>query len=374
MKIPLLDLAAQHRSIEAEVESAVKRVLNSQQFILGPEVRELEKELADYCQCAFAVGCASGSDALLIALMAAGVGPGDEVITTPFSFFATVGSIVRLQAKPVFVDIDPGTFNIDAAALETTITNRTKAIMPVHLFGQCADMDKINGIASEAGVAVIEDAAQAIGAEYRDARAGSLGTIGCFSFYPSKNLGGAGDGGLMTTGDSKIADSLRELRSHGAKKKYFHDTVGVNSRLDSLQAAILRVKFRHLDSWTAARRINASKYRQLFRDAGLLENDAVQLPVESQDSFHVYNQFSIRVKKRDALKQYLAEKGVGTEVYYPLPLHLQNCFKELGYGEGSFPESERASREVLAIPVYPELGEVEQTYIVDTIRSFYGKE
>lgn len=373
MKVPLLDLGAQHRTIAGELESAVKRVLESQQFILGPEVRELEGELAPYCGCSHAVGCASGSDAILLALMAAGVGPGDEVITSPFSFFATVGSIVRLQAKPVFVDIDGGTFNLDANRLESAITARTKVIMPVHLFGQCAEMESIGRLADKHQITVIEDAAQAIGAEFDGKRAGSLGVIGCFSFYPSKNLGGAGDGGLLTTDNAAMAELLRDLRSHGARKKYYHDRVGINSRLDSLQAAILRVKFRYLDSWTQARRNNAERYRSLFKNAGLLPKQTVRLPLESERALHVYNQFVIRVPERDSLRAHLAERGVSTEVYYPLPLHLQNCFRGLGYHEGDFPESEAAAREALAIPVYPELSETAQSYVVDSIRAFYDQ-
>lgn len=371
MKIPILDLSVQHLQIADEIAAAVTRVLGSQKFILGPEVRELEQELAQYCSCAEAIGCASGSDALLLALMACDVGPGDEVITTPFSFFATVGSIVRLGAKAVFVDIDSATFNMDVSQVQSAMTKRTKAILPVHLFGQCAEMETINELARNANMRVIEDAAQAIGAEYRGRRAGSLGEIGCFSFYPSKNLGGAGDGGLLTTNDSELAETLRILRTHGAKQKYYHDRLGINSRLDSLQAAILRVKFRYLDQWADARRANAKRYRELFRDAGLGSSDHVQLPVESDGSVHVYNQFVIRARDRDRLKAWLAERGVGTEIYYPVPLHLQACFKDLGYKNGDFPESERAALEALAIPVYPELSANAQTYVVETISSFY---
>jgi len=371
MKIPILDLSVQHLQIADEIAAAVTRVLGSQKFILGPEVRELEQELAQYCSCAEAIGCASGSDALLLALMACDVGPGDEVITTPFSFFATVGSIVRLGAKAVFVDIDSATFNMDVSQVQSAMTKRTKAILPVHLFGQCAEMETINELARNANMRVIEDAAQAIGAEYRGRRAGSLGEIGCFSFYPSKNLGGAGDGGLLTTNDSKLAETLRILRTHGAKQKYYHERLGINSRLDSLQAAILRVKFRYLDQWADARRANAKRYRELFRDAGLGSSDHVQLPVESDGSVHVYNQFVIRARDRDRLKAWLAERGVGSEIYYPVPLHLQACFKDLGYNNGDFPESERAALEALAIPVYPELSANAQTYVVETISSFY---
>jgi dTDP-4-amino-4,6-dideoxygalactose transaminase len=371
MKIPLLDLNAQHQSIGAEIEAAVARVLASQQFILGPEVRELEREIAPYCNCAEAVGCASGSDALLLALMACGVGPGDEVITTPFSFFATVGSIVRLGGKAVFVDIEESTFNINPELIARSITKKTKAIMPVYLFGQCADMDPITELADQHRIAIIEDAAQAIGAEYRSRRAGSLGAIGCFSFYPSKNLGGAGDGGMLTTNDPDMAESLRALRSHGAKKKYYHDCVGINSRLDSLQAAILRVKFRYLDQWAQARRGNAQRYRELFLDAGLISSGAVRLPAEIPSALHVYNQFVIRARERDRLRSYLAERGIGTEIYYPVPLHLQACFKDLGHRAGDFPESERAADEALAIPVYPELDAAAQGRVVETIASFY---
>jgi dTDP-4-amino-4,6-dideoxygalactose transaminase len=371
MKIPILDLSVQYQQIADEIGSAVTRVLGNQKFILGPEVREFERELATYCHCAESVGCASGSDALLLALMACDVGPGDEVITTPFSFFATAGSIVRLGATAVFVDIDKATFNMDVSQIESAITERTKAIIPIHLFGQCAEMDTINKLADRVKIPVIEDAAQAIGAEYRGRRAGSLGAIGCFSFYPSKNLGGAGDGGLLTTNDLELAETLRTLRTHGAKQKYYHDRLGINSRLDTIQAAILRVKFRYLDQWAHARRTNAQRYRELFRDVGLGSSDPIELPTESEGSMHVYNQFVIRARNRDMLKAWLAEKGVGTEIYYPLPLHMQVCFKDLGYQSGDFPESERAAAEALAIPVYPELSADAQAYVVEAIASFY---
>lgn len=370
-KIPLLDLNAQYQSIASDIQAAVMRVLSSQQFILGPEVRELEREIAAYCQCTDGVGCASGSDALLLALMACGVGPGDEVITTPFSFFATAGSIVRLGAKTVFVDIEDSTFNINPELLARAVTKKTKAIMPVYLFGQCAEMDPITELAGQHQIAVIEDAAQAIGSEYHGRRAGSLGTVGCFSFYPSKNLGGAGDGGMLTTNDSEMAASLRDLRSHGARRKYYHDRVGINSRLDSLQAAILRVKFRYLDLWAQARRDNAQRYRELFRDTALISSGAVRLPAEAASALHAYNQFVIRARERDKLRAYLTERGIGTEIYYPMPLHLQVCFKDLGYQAGDFPESERAADEALAIPVYPELGADAQGRVVETIASFY---
>lgn len=370
--VPMLDLKAQHEKIGAEIEAAVKRVLESQQFILGPEVRELEGEIAAYCESAHAIGCASGSDALLLALMACGVGQGDEVITSPFTFFATAGSVARLGATPVFVDIEPSSFNLDEDSIESLITDKTRAIMPVHLFGRCVDMDKINEIARGRGIAVIEDAAQAIGAEYRGRRAGSLGLIGAFSFYPSKNLGGAGDGGMLTTNDGAMAERLRSLRAHGAKNKYFHEEVGINSRLDSLQAAILRVKLRYLDEWAEARRENARRYKELFMQTGLLENGLVVLPESHPDVFHVYNQYVIRAQERDRLKQFLKNEGIGTEVYYPLSLHLQDCFKYLGYKSGEFPESERASNEALAIPIYPELEDESQRYVVEKIAAFYN--
>jgi dTDP-4-amino-4,6-dideoxygalactose transaminase len=303
--------------------------------------------------------------------MAHGIGPGDEVVTTPFTFFATAGCVVRLGAKPVFVDIDESTFNLDPARFESAVTERTRAVIPVHLFGQCAAMDAINEVADRRGIAVIEDAAQAIGAEYCGIRAGSIGSVSAFSFYPSKNLGGAGDGGMLTTNDPEIARKLRILRSHGAANKYYHEWVGINSRLDALQAAILRVKLRHLDSWTQARRANAERYREYFQKAGLVTDGLVKLPREAEGNLHVYNQFVIRVECRDALKSFLAERGVGTEIYYPLPLHLQVCFSGLGYTEGDMPESERASKESLAIPIYPEIGETAQRYVVDTIAAFF---
>jgi dTDP-4-amino-4,6-dideoxygalactose transaminase len=370
-KIPLLDLRTQYQNLEGEIQAAVTRVLSSQKLILGPEVRELELELAAYCQCSEAIGCASGSDALLLALMACGVGPGDEVITTPFSFFATAGSIVRLGARTIFVDIDPATFNISPDLIESAITERTKAIMPVHLFGQCAEMDRINELAAPKRIAVIEDAAQAIGAEYRGKRAGSLGMIGCFSFYPSKNLGGAGDGGMLTTNDPELAQSLRDLRSHGARKKYYHERVGLNSRLDALQAAILRVKLPYLDGWAQARRDNAKRYRALFEEHASVTRENVSLPAEPASALHVYNQFVIRARDRDKLRSFLGERGIGTEIYYPVSLHLQECFKDFGHQPGDFPESERAAEEALAIPIYPELGDNAQRRVVDTIAAFY---
>ncbi|MEN3333694.1 MAG: hypothetical protein V7641_3059 [Blastocatellia bacterium] len=370
-KIPMLDLKAQYRNLAGEIEAAVKNVLEGQQMILGPEVKELEKEIAPYCHCEYAVGCASGSDALLLPLMAIGIGRGDEVVTSPFTFFATVGSIVRLGATPVFVDIDPQTFNMDVTQLASVVTERTKAIMPIHLFGQCAEMDVVEVVARQVGAIVIEDAAQAIGAEYKGRRAGSLGDVGAFSFYPSKNLGGAGDGGMMTTNRAELAEDLRVLRGHGAKRKYYHDCVGVNSRLDSLQAAILRVKFRYLENWAEARRANAIRYEQLFSERGLVADQLIVLPVVQEGQWHVYNQYVIRARKRDELRSYLADCGIGTEIYYPVPMHMQTCFEELGYKKGDFINSERAAEEVLAIPIYPELNLDDQEYIVSAIARFY---
>jgi dTDP-4-amino-4,6-dideoxygalactose transaminase len=369
----MLDLKIQYESIEGEIQDAVTRVLRSQQFILGPEVKAFEEELAAYCETPYAISCASGSDAILLALMACEVGQGDEVITTPFTFFATAGSIVRLGAKPVFVDIDPATFNVDPLLIEGAITKRTKAIMPVHLFGQCVEMDTINQMSKHYGLAVIEDAAQAIGAGYKERRAGSLGNIAAFSFYPSKNLGCAGDGGALTTTDTELCEKVKSLRSHGAKKKYYHETVGINSRLDSLQAAILRAKLLYLDQWADGRRDNARRYRVLLEESDLVRKGNVRLPEESGSGLHVYNQFVIRALRRDDLRAYLAENGIGTEIYYPLPLHLQECFRDLGYSAGDLPESERAAAQALAIPIYPELEVDQQEYVVDTIFSFYNK-
>jgi dTDP-4-amino-4,6-dideoxygalactose transaminase len=371
MRIPLLDLNRQYEAIAAEVNPAVLSVLSSHQYILGPEVRELEREIASYCDSKYAVGCASGSDALLLAFMALDIGPGGEVITTPFSFFATAGSIARLGAKPVFVDIDPVTFNIDPALVEPAVTGSTKAILPVHLFGQCAEMEPIDAVASRHGVPVIEDAAQAIGSQYHGKRAGSLALMATLSFYPTKNLGGVGDGGMITTSDEAISRKLTALRAHGAVTKYFHDMLGINSRLDSIQAAVLRVKLRHLDQWAEARRHNAEAYNAMFAQSGLLERGLVHLPTEAKDRLHIYNQFVIRADRRDELRDFLKEQGVGSEVYYPLPLHLQPCFSSFGYKQGQFPVAEAACKEALALPVFPELSLDELHYVVGAVRSFY---
>ena len=347
------------------------RVCDTQQFILGPEVEALERELAAFLAIPHAIGVSSGSDALLAALMALDVGPGDEVVTTPFSFFATAGSIARLGARPVFVDIDPATFNIDTTAVASVLTPRTKAIMPVHLFGQSADMAPILEVAGRSGIPVVEDAAQAIGACYRGSPVGGIGAIGCFSFFPTKNLGAFGDAGLVTTSDAALARKLRAIRQHGGEVKYHHDLVGANFRIDALQAAILRVKLPHLERWTAARRRNAERYETLFRKDDL--EGTVTLPARSADSTHIYNQFVIRVPERDRLRAHLQSSGIGTEVYYPVPLHLQPCFRELGYRPGSLPAAETAAREVLALPIYGELTDAQQARVVDEIHNFFQR-
>lgn len=367
---PFLDLKAQFAGIREEIIDAVVRVLDSQHFILGPEVEAFEKEVADYVCTRFAVGCASGSDALLLALMALDIQPGDEVITTPFTFGATAGSIARLGARPVFVDIDAETFNIDERQIEAAVTAKTKAIMPVHLFGLSAQMDAIVNLGKEHGLAVVEDAAQAIGSRWKEQPIGSLGTFGCFSFFPSKNLGCAGDGGMVTTNDPELAQRLRILRVHGTKKKYSYDLIGMNSRLDALQAAILRVKLPHLSDWAEVRRSNAMRYEELFAEYGL--TDILKLPVTPETSVHVFNQYSIRVPRRDELQRYLREQGIPTEIYYPSPLHLQPAFSYLGYRAGDFPQAEKACAEVLALPIFPELTAEQQQAVAATISEFYG--
>ena len=372
LQFPFLDLKAEYATMREETLAAVQTVLESQQFIMGPEVEKFEAEIASFLGCSFAIGCASGSDALLLALMAMGVDSGDEVITTPFTFVATAGSIARLKAKPVFVDIDPETYNLDCKQLEAVFTRNTKAIIPVHLFGLPAEMDSVTEVARARGVAVLEDAAQAIGARYHDKYVGNIGTCGCFSFFPSKNLGGAGDGGMITTNDPKFAETLSVLRDHGSRKKYHYELLGMNSRLDALQAAILRVKFRQLDRLSQARRRNAARYRQLFKEAGL--DRWIGLPTEPQGLSHVYNQFVIRTQRRDPLRDHLRDCGIPTEIYYPLPLHLQPAFAYLGYTEGSFPRAEAASREVLALPIFPTMSEAQQKIVVDAIAQFFAGE
>lgn len=364
--VPLLDLHAQYMTIRDEIHAAMDRVIESQQFILGPEVEALEGEIAAYSQCQYGIGVSSGTDALLVSLMAIDVQPGDEVITTPYTFFATAGSIARLGARPVFVDIDPLTYNIDPGRIEAVITERTKAIMPVHLFGQMADMDPIMEIADRHDLYVIEDAAQAIGAEYRGRRAGSIGHLGCFSFFPSKNLGGFGDGGMVVANDHNLADKVRLLRGHGARPKYYHKVVGGNFRLDALQAAVLRVKLKYLDEWTTARQRNAERYRQLFVEAGT----TVGLPYDAGYGRHIYNQFVIRCDNRDALMVHLKELRIGVEIYYPVPMHLQECFANLGYQRGEFVESETSAAVTLALPVYPELTDNGIEAVVAAVHGF----
>jgi len=472
LTVPLLDLAAQYASIKPEIDAAIAEVLQSQRFILGPQVKACEEAIAAYSGCAYGIGVSSGTDALLISLMAEGVGPGDEVITTAYSFFATAGCIARLGAKPVFVDIDPTTYNLDPASIDVRCTNRTKALLPVHLYGQMADMDPIMEVAKRHNLVVIEDAAQAIGAECSARtgfefgvcsssfpnqelrtknqeprttrrRAGAFGEYGCFSFFPSKNLGAFGDGGMVVTNDPARADKLRVLRAHGSKPKYYHKLVGGNFRLDTLQAAIVLAKLKHLDAWTAARQANASRYDKLFKDSGLVDAGLIQIPkinppitpiqedsgpsspetrrnlcksVESVDDSpaprvrnhegnlcksvesvdmtpvsgseprtksvqsvdgsggrHIFNQYVIRAQRRNELQAYLKDHGIGSEVYYPLPLHLQECFAYLGMKPGSLPESERAAAETLALPVFPELTDDQANYVVDTIKSFYQR-
>ena len=374
MKIPMLDLKAQYDSIRPELDAAITEVVESQRFILGPKVAACEEAVAGYSGCTHGVGVSSGTDALLVSLMAEGIGPGDEVITTSYSFFATAGCIARVGARPVFVDIDPATCNIDPAQVERRVTKRTRAILPVHLFGRMADMDPLMDVARRHGLAVIEDAAQAIGSEYKGRRAGSVGHYGCFSFFPSKNLGAFGDGGMVVTTDPERAGKVKVLRAHGSKPKYFHKLVGGNFRLDALQAAVVLAKLGHLDEWTAARQANARRYDGLFEESGLLRDGLVQLPC-SEDSpaehRHVFNQYVIRAERRDALQEYLKEKSVGTAVYYPRPLHLQECFKGLGRSPGDLPESERAARETLALPVFPELSDEQAAYVVRTIGEFF---
>lgn len=371
MNVPLLDLTEQNKKLRPEIESALGRVLDTNAFILGGEVKALEDELAVYCGTKYAIGCASGSDALLLALMALDVKAGDEVITTPYSFFATVSCITRLGATPIFVDIDPATYNLDIAQIEAKISPRTKAIQPVHLYGQCADMEALKKVSEKHGVPLVEDAAQAIGAEENSIRAGAMSEIGCFSFYPSKNLGGMGDGGFMTTNDDAMAEKLFALRVHGSKERYHHKWVGLNSRLDGFQGAVLRVKLPYLDEWSNRRKANADRYRNLFTDAGLAEQ--VVLPFERENVRHIYNQFVVRVPgRRDELRSFLSENNIGTDVYYPISLHLQECFAYLGGKEGDLPESEKASRETLALPIYPELRAEQQEYVVDKIREFFG--
>ena len=368
MPVPLLDLDAQYRPLRDELLAAVTRVCDSQRYIMGPEIDSLERELSALLGVKHAIAVSSGTDALLLALMALGIKAGDEVITTTFSFFATAGAIVRVGATPVLVDIDPATFNIDPEQTAAAITPRTRAIMPVHLFGLSADMDPIMAAANRAGIPVIEDAAQAIGSAYKSRPLGTIGAFGCFSFFPSKNLGAFGDAGLLTTEDDELAARATLLRTHGMKPKYYHHVVGANFRMDAMQAAVLRVKAPHLTGWTEGRRANATRYRALFRAAGLEET--VRLPVEPPDRSHIFNQFVIRTADRDGLKRHLDQEGIGNEIYYPVPFHLQPCFANLGYRQGAFPHAERAADESLAIPVYGEMTLGQQETVVSAIGQF----
>jgi len=365
LDVPLLDLQAQYRPLKAELLAAIERVCDSQRFIMGAEVDALERELADTLQVDHAIGVSSGTDAILATLMALGIGPGDEVITSTFSFFATAGCVSRVGATPVFVDIDPATCNLDPAAVGGALTARTRAIMPVHLYGLCADMDPITERARVAGVPVIEDACQAIGARYKGQQAGTMGAAGCFSFFPSKNLGAFGDGGLVTTGDASLAREVRLLRNHGAEPKYLHKQIGGNFRLDALQAAVLRVKLPHLNGWTERRRENAARYTQLFRESPVASR--IVLPIEPPGYRHIYNQYAIRIPDRDRVRAELSASGIGTEIYYPVPFHLQECFVPLGYSQGDFPHAEKAASTTLAVPVYAELTPVQQQAVVEAV-------
>ncbi len=370
--VPLLDLKAQYAPLREEIRTALDEVIEAQYFILGPQVEALEKEIAAYSQCAHGIGVSSGTDAILAALMAINLKAGDEVITTPYTFFATGGCVARLGAKTVFADIEPDTYNINPADIEAKITPRTKVIMPVHLFGQMADMDAIMDIATRHNLYVIEDAAQAIGAEDKGRRAGSIGHLGCFSFFPSKNLGCFGDGGMVTGNDAELSDRVKLMRGHGARPKYYHKEVGGNFRLDALQAAVLRVKLKYLDDWSAGRQSNAAAYRKLLTESGLVTSGKIGLPVAAPNGRHIYNQFVLRCEQRDDLLKYMKANNIGTEVYYPVPLHLQECFADLGYQPGDFPHSERAALETLAIPIYPELTAAQRESVVGVISDFYA--
>jgi len=378
MKVPFFDLAVQFKSIENEIKSALDEVFQNQQFIMGPKVQVLEEAMAQYCRTRYAVGVASGSDALLLSLMALGIGMGDEVLLPPFTFFATAGSVSRLGATPVFVDIDRESYNIDPSKIEEKVTGKTKAIIPVHLFGQCANMDPLLKIAKERKLFVIEDAAQALGAEYqpnvgsKGRRAGQIGDLGCFSFYPTKNLGAFGDAGMVVTDNPGLAEKVRLLRVHGSQPKYFHKSIGINSRLDTIQAAILLVKFKYLEKWTAERQKKAERYQGLFQDL-LSSVKGLTLPTVQYQNRHIFHQYVIRVPERDRLKQFLKEEGIGTDIYYPVPLHLQECYSFLKYRRGDLPNSEKASEEVLALPIFPELTADQQGVVVSRIKTFYKR-
>lgn len=381
VRVPLLDLKAQYATIREEIQAALYRVVESQQFILGPEVEAFEREIAAYIGCAHALGVSSGTDAILASLMAVGIGAGDEVVTAPYTFSATAQAVVRLGARPVFVDIDPLTLNIDPAAVEGALTPRTRAILPIHLYGQMAEMEPIAEIARQRHLYVVEDAAQALGATYRGQAAGTVGDLGCFSFFPSKNLGGFGDGGLVTSNDPELARRIRLLRNHGQEPKYHTRLLGGNFRLDAIQAAVLRVKLGHLDAWTLARQAHARIYRRLFAEAGLVLDPSqrerldcqrgVILPYEASERRHIYNQFTIWAARREALRSFLSERAIGTEIYYPVPMHLQESLLFLGYHAGDFPVSEQAAAHTVSLPIYPELSETMQVAVVEAIAEFY---
>ena len=370
MNVPLVDLAVQHHPIRAEILAAIEGVLTAETYILGPSVETFEADLCRHLRVAHAVGVGSGTDALFLALTALNLGPGAEVVTTPFTFFATAAAIIRAGATPVFVDIEPQTFNLDPRLLEPHLTERTRAILPVHIFGQCAEMEPLLAVAASRGLVIVEDAAQAMGAERGGSRAGTFGQAGCLSFFPTKNLGGLGDGGAVVTNDAAVADRLRSLRVHGSRTRYQHEELGANSRLDAVQAAVLSVKLKYVEEWSRARHDNAYRYAKLFTEAGLV--DTVTLPTIQKENRHVFNQFVIRASRRDALKAFLAKRGVGTEIYYPIPLHLQPALHHLGYRAGALPEAERAAVEVLALPIYPGLTPDQQGYVVEQIRAFYA--
>jgi dTDP-4-amino-4,6-dideoxygalactose transaminase len=367
MQIPFLDLKAQYATIKSDVLAAVSEVMESQRCIGGPKVTELEEKIAAISDCKFAVGASSGTDAILNSLMSLDIGASDEVITTPFTFFATVGCIVRTGARPIFVDIDPKTYNVNSNLVESAITKKTKAIIPVHLFGQMTDMDPIVEIASKYNLAIIEDAAQSITSTYKGRKAGSIGTVGCFSFFPSKNLGGAGDGGMVVTNNEQLYNRLKIMRNHGANPKYYHQFVGGNFRLDPIQAAVLLVKLSFLDSWSEARRRNAAFYNEKFADT------AIEIPYINADCVSIYNQYVVRILQRDQIITLLRKENIGCEIYYPCPMHMQECFKDLGYKQGDFPEAEKASKEVLALPVYPELTDEMKDHVAETIITLIGK-
>jgi dTDP-4-amino-4,6-dideoxygalactose transaminase len=378
--VPMLDLARDYRPLAADIEEALANVAASQQYIMGPDVQRFEEEAASYLHVKHALGCASGTDALWLCLAAHDIGPGDEVVTSPFSFFATASSIIRAGAKPVFADVDPETLNLDPASVENRVkrsaSGKVKALMPVHLYGQCADMDRLCALAQQWKVPVIEDAAQAFGATWRGKRAGALGDSAAFSFYPTKNLSCMGDGGLVTTNSDRVATRVKRLRNHGSERRYYHEEIGWNSRLDTLQAAVLRIKLRKLNDWNKKRNERATAYDVLFKSSGLLGKRGGQAPVQlmgrRKEAHHIYHQYVIRVQQRDHLRQFLAERKIGSEIYYPVPLHLQKCFGYLGYAEGDLPEAERAAREVLALPIFPSLTPEEQASVVNAIAEFYG--